>query len=194
MRTQPGRSSPVRSYELGGRTTRSTKAGGVTRSLVVAADVRRIAARGLAVVACAGLVFGDQLQVAGVVVAPPAKRSRPAVRARSGDAGLPVSDRVFERLQPLETAPLHEAEGPILIVHGEPPCPPREAARGARPARTRRSTLRCYYLRHPSCGRGWRRSVTRARVVRRRVRARSRDHHDRGLRRGCSSRQAGRGR
>ena len=39
MRTQPGRSSPVRSYELGGRTTRSTK------GTCLAPSIRRVRAR-----------------------------------------------------------------------------------------------------------------------------------------------------
>jgi hypothetical protein len=42
------------------------------------------------------LVFSDQFQIAGVVVAPAAGRFRPAVRAWRADAGLPVGDRIFE--------------------------------------------------------------------------------------------------
>ncbi len=55
-------------------------------------------------------VFVDQIQVAAVVVAPPAGRCGSAVRTRRVDACPPVSDRVFERLQSLEPASLNGTE------------------------------------------------------------------------------------
>src|SRR5229473_6956002 len=53
------------------------------------------------------LVGGDQVQVAGVVVACLAAGG--AVGARGAEAGSPVGDRVFERLQVLEPAPVNGA-------------------------------------------------------------------------------------
>jgi hypothetical protein len=64
-------------------------------------------------------VFVDQVQVAGVVVAPLAGRRGAAIGARGGDAGPPVGDRVFECLQPLEPIRLGDPDALMLVIHGE---------------------------------------------------------------------------
>jgi hypothetical protein len=52
-------------------------------------------------------VFVDQVQVAAVVVTPPAGRCGSTVRTRRAGTCPPVSDRVFECLQSLEPASLN---------------------------------------------------------------------------------------
>src|ERR1017187_1373713 len=63
------------------------------------------------------LVSSDQMHVTGMIITPSAWPDSPAVRARAGDPGSPVRNRVFERLQSLEPARLHDPGARGLAIH-----------------------------------------------------------------------------